>query len=81
MILLRRSRNSNGGWTVIDMFIIALLAALPALLVSSFFGRERRGLVFSICFVVFDIGLFIFIFHWLLPAMARRWQSKRDKKE
>jgi hypothetical protein len=80
MVLQRRSKNLSGGWTVIDMFIIALLAALPALLVSSFFGRERRGLVFFICFVVFDIGLFISIFHWLLPVMARRRQSKRDKK-
>ena len=81
MILSRRSKYSIGGWTIVDMFIFMLAASLPAFLVSMFFDREWRILVFFICFVAFNVGFYIFTFHWLLPPLARHQRSRPDKEK
>ena len=81
MILSRHSKYSIGGWTIVDMFIFMLAASLPAFLVSMFFDREWRILVFFICFVAFNVGFYIFTFHWLLPTLARHQRSRPDKEK
>ena len=78
MILYGRSKCSTGGWTLYDMLFVMLPALLAAFLVSVFFDREWRVMVFLISYVAF-LALFSFsFFFWLIPTLVRR-QQKRDK--
>jgi len=81
MILHCHPKHSSGGWTIFEVFILMLLASLATFWVSSYFDSDRRGIVFSICFFAFAIGLWFFTFLVLLPIIARRQQSKRDKQK
>jgi hypothetical protein len=81
MILYRRSKCLTGGWTIIDMFFKGVAAGLAAFLVSIFFNHERRGAVFTVSFFVFYVLFTFLYFLWLIPAMARRQQRKRDKQK
>ena len=81
MILRCHSKYSSGGWTIFDMFFIALAAGLAAFLVSLFFVREHRAAAFSISFFVFDFIFAFLFFFWLIPAVIRRQQRRRDKQK
>jgi uncharacterized membrane protein len=63
------------------MFFVALAAGLAAFLVSIFFDHERRASVFSVSFFVFYVLFTFLFFFWLIPAVARRQQRKRDKQK
>jgi hypothetical protein len=81
MILSRHPRHSRSGWTIFEVFFFMLAAGLAAYFVSSFFSNSWRGVVFSICFVAFGFGFWLLFFLCLLPAIARRQKSRRDKQD
>jgi hypothetical protein len=81
MILYRRSKCLTGGWTIFDMFHVMLAAGLAAFLVSIFFDHEQRAAVFTISFFVFYAIFGFLFFFWLIPAVVRRQQRKRDKQK
>ena len=65
------------------MLFIMLAAGLAAFLVSIFFDRERRSMVFCVSFfvlVIFSSFARLFFF-WLIPMLVRRHQNKRDKQK
>ena len=63
------------------MLFIMLAAGLAAFLVSIFFDRERRSMVFCVSFFVFDFIFAFLFFFWLIPMLVRRHQNKRDKQK
>jgi hypothetical protein len=81
MISYRRSKCLTGGWTIFDMFFVALAAGVAAFLVSIFFDHERRAAVFTISFFGFYFIFAFLFFFWLIPTMVRRQQRKRDKQK
>jgi hypothetical protein len=81
MILSRRSQYLTGGWTIFDMFFVALAAGLSAFLVSIFSDHERRAAVFTVSFFIFYFIFAFLFFFWLIPAVVRRQQRKRDKQK
>ena len=81
MILRCHPKYASGGWTIFDMFFVTLAAGSAALLVSICFPRELHGAVFVISYVVFSfIFWFLYIF-WLIPALMRRQQKKRNEQK
>jgi hypothetical protein len=81
MILYRRSKCLSGGWTIFDMFFVALVAGLAAFVVSIFFDHERLAAVFTVSFFGFYFIFAFLFFFWLIPTVARRQQRKRDKQK
>jgi hypothetical protein len=79
MILHRHPKDLRAGLTIFDLLVF-IAACLPAFWVSSYFHDGWRIVVFWICYLVFGVGLWCFVFLWPLPAIARYRQDKQDKK-
>ena len=80
MILPHHPRRLNAGLTIFDLFVF-MAALLPAFWVSSYFEGGWRKVVFVICYLLFGVGLWCFIFLWLLPLIRRRRQTRSGEKK